>query len=190
MFSKKETNDHKKIMRKTCANLACAFRREIQTSWLFSSYAEIARKQGYHALTSLFSACAFSEQIHAARHSKVSLILGYKVHCDADSSQDPHTFEEMIQTIVDQEREGADLYSRFIKEADEENQYLATISFSVARDSDAAHSFYCSKILESKNQWKKKEKQYRVCSLCGYLVLSSEDLCPSCGASEDKFVVY
>ncbi|MDO5579787.1 MAG: hypothetical protein Q4G69_01505 [Planctomycetia bacterium] len=189
MYTRKNTDISAKLTEKTRANLAHAFNWDTKTSWHFARCAQLAHEKGYSALTAIFSACAFAEQIHAERHAKVSFLLGQKPALTV--KQPPEvSLDTMIQIMFDQEKETKDLYSRFIQEANEEDQLMASISFTFAQEADAIHSLCCSEIIEFEHRWMFKEKEYNICGLCGYLSAEKEDLCPVCGASEETFIVY
>lgn len=165
---------------KTIKNLKENYRRECISRDKYSFYSQKLLKAGYITLANLFSACSYSENIHATNHSRVALILGIKLETDV-AEYISQTVEEILREMLKEEQEAMDDYSNFVKDAEEEHYESAVMTMNIALKADRTHYDILKEAAESHDYWKKKQIHFYICGLCGYLFEDSDHLCPHCG---------
>jgi len=107
----------------TVHNLYEAFVGEAKAYFRLLAYADEAQAEELPQITALFRAVAEAERIHATRNLQ---LLGEVVVQDAETN---------LQASFEREEKAADVfYPQFIREAEEEGDRRAAISFSQARD--------------------------------------------------------
>jgi rubrerythrin len=157
-------------------NLEEAFAGESQASRRYQYFADKAESEGHPQIARLFRAAVEAETIHARNHLTV---LG-----GINSTQ-----ENLKEAMSGEEYEYTKMYPAFIKQAKEEGQTRAEISFSHANAVEKIHHDLYQKALESLEAGKEpKEEPYYVCSVCGNTVAGeAPERCPICGAPRSKF---
>jgi rubrerythrin len=158
-------------------NLAEAFAGESQASRRYFFFAEQAEGEGHPQIARLFRAAVEAETVHARNHLKV--LGGIK-----------STEENLKGAISGEEYEFTRMYPAFIKQAKEEGQTKAEVSFSHANAVEKVHYDLYQKALESLKAGKEpKAEPYFVCQVCGNTVAGeAPERCPICGAPRSKFV--
>lgn len=164
------------FMAKTIENLKSAFAGESQANRRYLAFAKKAEKEGKPGLAKLFRAAAEGETIHALNHFKV---LG-----EIKSSA-----ENLKSAIEGEGYENEEMYPQFIKEAEEEGQKKARISFYGANKVEKIHQNLFKQALDKLEKGEDlEEKKYFVCKICGYLAIGeSPGKCPICGAPKEEF---
>jgi rubrerythrin len=157
-------------------NLAEAFAGESQASRRYFFFAEQAEGEGHPQIARLFRAAVEAETVHARNHLKV---LG-----GINSTEG-----NLKEAISGEEYEFTRMYPAFIKQAKEEGQTKAEISFSHANAVEKVHHALYQKALESLGAGKElKAEPYFVCQVCGNTVGGeAPEKCPICGAPKSKF---
>jgi rubrerythrin len=161
---------------KTRSNLYEAFVGEAKAHVRLLAFARKAEEEGYSQIAKLFRAVALAEEVHAASHLRVAgeAVIGNTEENLAFSFERETTINEVT-------------YPQLIKEAEEEGEQAAVISFSYARDVEEGHARLYKKAMEHLLQ--DEDSDYYVCSVCGYTsdgVLP--DVCPVCGAQSKAFI--
>jgi rubrerythrin len=160
---------------KTRSNLYQAFVGEAKAHIRLLAFARKAEEEGYSQIAKLFRAVAAAEEVHAANHLRVA---GEAV---IRSTEENLAFSFDRETTINEVT-----YPQLIREAEEEGEQAAAISFSYARDVEEVHARLYKKAMEHLLQ--DEESDYYVCSVCGYTsdrILPDE--CPVCGAQREEF---
>jgi rubrerythrin len=157
-------------------NLNEAFAGESQANRRYLAFAKKADQEGFSQVAKLFRAAADAETIHALNHLRV--LKGVK-----------STKENLQEAISGETHEFSQMYPKMIKEAEDEKNIPAKISFSHANAAEQVHAKLYTKALQSIQQGKDLErKDIYVCQVCGHTVEGSPpDRCPVCGALKEKF---
>lgn len=160
----------------TKKNLEEAFAGESQASRRYLYFAEQAESEGHPQIAKLFRAAVGAETVHARNHLKVLGGIG-------------STQENLKAAMSGEEYEFTEMYPAFIKQAKEEGNQRAEISFNHANAVEKVHHSLYKKALESLEAGKEpKEEPYFVCSVCGNTVAGeAPERCPICGAPRSKF---
>lgn len=161
----------------TIENLKTAFAGESQANRKYKAFAKKAEEEGFKQVAKLFRAAAKAETIHALNHLNV---LG-----------EVKSTKENLKAAIDGESyENTEMYPKFIKEAEEEGNEQAVLSFKGANTAEEIHKKLYEKALEKLEQGSDLETiDYYVCEVCGYTAEGeAPETCPVCNVSKDKFI--
>jgi len=160
-------------MAKTEKNLQEAFAGESQANRKYLAFAKKAESEGYKQIAKLFRAAAEAETVHALNHLRE--LGGIK-----------STKENLQEAIGGETYEFERMYPQMIKEAEEEGNKRALMSFNFANEVEKIHADLYKKALEAIG--KNPEVDYHVCQVCGNTVEGEPpDKCPICGALKKMF---
>ena len=160
---------------KTQRNLYEAFVGEAKAHRRLLAFARKAEEEGYPQVAKLFRAISAAEGVHADNHLR---LLGEAVVRDTQANLDfSFETEKTVNRVY---------YPQFIKEAEEEGNRAAALTFSQARDVEEGHAKLYEKAL--RHLLRDEDADYYVCRICGYVsdgVLP--EACPVCGAKKELF---
>jgi rubrerythrin len=161
----------------TQENLQAAFAGESQANRTYLAFAKKAEDEGHPQIAKLFRAAAAAETVHAHAHLRV--MGGVK------------DTKENLQAAVDGEgHEFKEMYPQFIKEAEEEENKRAVISFRNANTVEEMHYNLYGEALESLTAGNDlPAASIHVCEICGNTVVGeAPDKCQVCGAPKARFL--
>ena len=160
----------------TSDNLQEAFAGESQANRKYLAFAEQAEKDGYAQVAKLFRAAAEAETIHAHAHFRV--MGGIKA-----------TTENLQAAIEGEGFEFQQMYPKFLKEAEAEDNKPAVYTFKNALAvEEIHHGLYIEALNTVKSGSDLPESKIFVCAVCGNTVNGeAPDTCPVCGASKQQF---
>jgi rubrerythrin len=160
---------------KTRKNLYTAFVGEAKAYHRLLAFARKAEEEGYDQIAKLFRAIASAEGVHTERHLR---LLGEAVVKSTD---------ENLQSSFDRETTVNQVYyPQFIREAAEEGEKAAALTFSQARDVEEGHAALYKHALGA--MLRDETHDYYVCQVCGYVAeFEAPDQCPVCNAKREKF---
>ena len=158
-------------------NLQAAFAGESQANRKYLAFAKKADDEGKHQVAKLFRAAAEAETIHAHAHLRV--LGGIK-----------GTEENLAEAIEGEGHEFQKMYPEFLKEAEEEGNGPATISFKNALAVEEIHHGLYSKALAAVKAGSDLEvSSVCVCPVCGNTVEGeAPDKCQICGVPGERFI--
>jgi rubrerythrin len=165
-------------MAKTDDNLKAAFAGESQANRKYLAFAKKADQEGYSQIAKLFRAAAEAETVHA--HAHLQVLGGVK-----------STAENLEEAVSGETFEFTKMYPQFIKEAGEENNKQALVSFNYANKVEQVHADLYKKAVEAiKNKQDLPKKDLYVCPICGDTFEGDAvpDRCPVCGVLKVRFV--
>ena len=159
-------------MSKTIENLKAAFAGESQARNMYTFFAKVARKEGYHYIAELFDETAGNEQRHANDHFKMLNGIG-------------DTVANLNEAIDGENYETTDMYPTFAKEAEEEGNMEAAILFKQIAKIEAHHRDRykrCLEMVKNGTVFKREQPIKWKCSVCGYTHEGTEPppKCPAC----------
>ena len=168
-------------MSKTENNLQEAFAGESQARNMYTFFAQVARKEGYHYIAKIFEETADNEKRHAKDHFKMLGKLG-------------DTAANLKAAMEGEHYETSDMYPTFAKEAEEEGNMEAAMLFKMIAKVEAHHRDRYKKLLEihiptlchrpelTPEGLKREEEVEWKCSVCGYVHKGTEppEQCPCC----------
>jgi rubrerythrin len=160
-------------MKKTEENLYKAYVGEAKASIRLLGYAEKADEEGYSQMAKLFRAIAAAERVHGIKHLRLMKVI--------------KSTEENLEASFESETSVSEnIYPELIRQAEEDGNKGAVVSFSHARDAEEAHAKLYKKAIG--HMVAEEEPVYNICAVCGYVVDGEPpDECPVCGAPKEKF---
>jgi rubrerythrin len=160
---------------KTQNNLYTAFVGEAKAYHRLLAFARKADEEEYPQIAKLFRAIAAAEGVHTERHLR---LLGEAVVKSTDDNlQSSFRRETTVNEIY---------YPQFIREAEEEGERAAALTFSQARDVEGGHAALYKHALSA--MLRDETQDYYVCQVCGYVAeWEAPDQCPICNARREKF---
>ena len=159
-------------MSKTQENLMAAFAGESQARNMYTYFAKVARKEGYHYIAKVFEETAINEM----RHAKDEFVL-------AGGLGD--TVANLKKAIEGEDYETTTMYPEFAAAAEEEGNKQAAILFKMIARVEAEHRDRYKKLLEMVENgtvFKRDEPIRWKCAVCGYIHEGTEPpaKCPCC----------
>lgn len=163
-------------MEKTQKNLRDAFTGESKANRKYLAYAKLAEKENKKGLAKLFRAVSEGETTHALNEFQT---LG----------EIKDSVESLKDAIAGETYESTQMYPQFIEDAKAEGQEHATMVFTGAKEVEKVHKKFFEEALGKVEQGKDiEEKEYYVCSICGYLHANeAPEKCPVCGFTKNYF---
>ena len=160
---------------KTQENVYTAFVGEAKAYHRLLAFARKADDEGYEQVAKLFRAVAAAEGVHVERHLR---LLG-EAYVKSTEENLQYSFEQ--ETTVNQV-----YYPQFIREAEDEEEPAAAVTFKQARDVEEGHAALYKRALSA--MLRDETHDYHVCQVCGYVAeREPPDQCPVCNAKREKF---
>ncbi len=159
-------------MSKTVENLKAAFAGESQARNMYTFYAKIARKEGYHYIARIFEETADNE----LRHAKDEFVLLGKLG---------DTKANLKAAMEGEDYETTTMYPDFAKDAEEEGNREAAVLFKQIAKVEEHHRDRYKRLLEMVENDKVFERDEPInwkCSVCGYVYNGKKPpkKCPCC----------
>ena len=159
-------------MSKTEENLKAAFAGESQARNMYTYFAKVARKEGYHYIAKIFEETAINEMRHAK--DEFALLGGIG-----------DTVANLKEAIAGEHYETTTMYPEFAAAAKEEGNKEAAILFNMIARVEAEHRDRYKKLLEMVENgtvYKREEPIRWKCAVCGYIHEGKEPPkeCPCC----------
>jgi rubrerythrin len=159
-------------MSKTEENLKAAFAGESQARNMYTYFAKVARKEGYHYIAKVFEETAINEMQHAKDEFKLLNGIG-------------NTIANLKEAIAGAHYETTTMYPEFAAAAEEEGNRDAAILFKMIARVEAEHRDRYKALLEMVENctvFKREEPIRWKCSKCGYIHEGTEPpaKCPAC----------
>ena len=166
-------------MSKTTKNLMAAFQGLSEARNMYTFFAEIARKEGYHYIAKIFEETAENEKYHALE--EIKLLLGK-----------PSTLDNLKEAVGGENYESEDMYPRFAEEAELEGNQAAAILFTQIAKIEKHHRDRFRKLhdlVEQKAVYQREEPIKWKCSICGYVYEGTEPplKCPYCKHPQEYY---
>jgi rubrerythrin len=167
------------MMSKTKENLEAAFAGESQARNKYDYFAKVARKQGYHYISKIFTETAENEMQHAKEEFKLLNGIG-------------DTASNLKEAIAGEHYETTQMYPDFARDAEAEGNKDAARLFRQIAKVEKHHRDRYKKLLEMVEKgtvYKRKNPIRWKCSKCGYIHEGTEPpaKCPSCHHPPEYF---
>jgi rubrerythrin len=160
----------------TIENLKAAFAGESQANRKYLAFAKKAEGEGFPQVAKLFRAAAAAETVHAHGHLRV--MGGVR-----------KTAANLEEALKGEQYEFETMYPAFIKEAAQEKNKAAVMSFEGAMAVEKEHHAYYSEAIKSVIAGNDiPAATYFICGVCGHTARGgAPDKCPVCGAPKSQF---
>jgi rubrerythrin len=160
---------------KTRNNVYTAFVGEAKAYHRLLAFARKADEEGFDQIAKLFRAVAAAEGVHVERHLR--LMGETMVHGTEENLQFSFESETTVNQVY---------YPQFIREAEEEGEPAAALTFGQARDVEEGHAALYKRALNA--LLRDETHNYHVCQVCGYIAeREAPDQCPICNAKRERF---
>lgn len=172
----------------TLENALFAYQDELEVRNYYLACALKADEEGYAGAASLFRAVAESESVHAKNHLRMIKKLGGSPKEIKKEISIGTTVENLKKAISGELYEWQKMYPTFVKQAQNENIMEPVRTYTYAKNSENQHAILFKKAFENLENYKKSDRIFYVCEMCGYTAETLPDKnCPSCKASLDHF---
>jgi rubrerythrin len=166
-------------MSKTEQNLKAAFAGESQARNMYTFFAQVATKEGYHYIAKILLETAENERRHAKDEYALAYGLGDTAAC-------------LQKAMEGEDYETKSMYPQFAEEAEAEGNKEAAVLFKMIAKIEAHHRDRYRRLLEMvKNGtvYKRETPIKWKCSVCGYVHEGKEPpaKCPCCKHSREYF---
>lgn len=154
---------------KTIEDMQAAFNGESNASARYAAFSKKASEEGYKEIAMLFKAASLSEKIHAENHKEVLKEMGVEVKPAVIDVKVNSTRENLEFAAKGEAYEVAEMYPKFLKDADDSGSQLALISLNYAYNTEKKHKILYEKALAALagNTVNSLPKTYFVCPTCG-----------------------
>ena len=168
---------------RTEANLMAAFAGETQARTKYSTYAAVARKEGYEQIGALFDETAENEKEHAEIWFKY--LHGGEV---------PNTLANLKDAANGEHFEWTDMYATFAKEAKEEGFDRIASLFEMVAAIEREHEARYQKLIENMEGglvFSREGDTIWKCRNCGHILVGKKvpELCPVCSHPKSYFEI-
>jgi len=159
-------------MSKTDENLRAAFAGESQARNMYTIFAAVARKEGYHYIAKILDETAENERRHAKDHYALLGEIG-------------DTAANLLKAMEGEHYETTEMYPQFAEQAEKDGNREAAVLFRQIAKVEAHHRDRYKKLLEMVKNGTvyKRDKPIKwKCSVCGYIHEGTEPpgKCPCC----------
>ena len=166
---------------KTEKNLRTAFSGESEARNKYTSFASVAKKEGYEQIAAIFLDTANNEKEHAKMWFKALGGLG-------------DTAQNLLSAAEGENYEWTDMYAQFAKEAEEEGFLELANKFKMVAAIEKTHEERYRALLnnvEMQQVFEKAEMTMWECRNCGHLVMGKKapQVCPVCAHPQSFFEV-
>jgi len=174
----------------TLDNLQAAYNGESNAKAKYEAFAKKADEEGYTKVASLFRAAAHAENIHLTSHANVIKKMGAEPKADVKEPEVKSTKENLEAAFKGETYEAEKMYPAFFKQAREDKNNDAVMTFGHAKAVEMEHANLYKKALANLDQEKGGTVEYVVCKVCGYTAtqLPKKD-CPICANPKENFDV-
>lgn len=152
-----------------------AFAGESQANRKYTAFARKAEAEGKTNAAKLFRAAADAETLHALKHLEVAGKIG-------------STADNLKAGVEGETYEYKDMYPDFLKDAEEEGNKAAIMTFTFAMKAEEVHAKLYQEALENIDQT--EEVFYYLCPVCGNIEKAVPEKCSICGVPGSKFIKY
>ena len=168
---------------RTEANLMAAFAGETQARTKYSTYAAVARKEGYMQIGDLFEETAENEKEHAEIWFKY--LHGGEI---------PDTLANLKDAANGEHFEWTDMYASFAKEAKEEGFDRIASLFERVAAIEREHEARYQKLIENMEGglvFSREGDTIWKCKNCGHILVGKKapELCPVCSHPKSYFEI-
>lgn len=177
----------------TAQNLRSAFGGESQAHMRYKAWGEVALKDGFPTVATLFRAVSYAEEIHAKGHFRLLKNVKGDFLVASGAGFGIGTTSENLQGAANGELfEVNQMYPAYIAVAEAQGEKAAVGLMKNIIEAEKTHADLYLRAKEYTDAGKDAEfTNIHVCEVCGYAAEGEMvDKCPICGATKDKFTVF
>jgi rubrerythrin len=175
-------------MKSTLDNLQTSFNGESNAHATYLAYSVKARSEGFKEISSLFTAAARAEEIHAANHAKVIRSMGVNPTADFKKPQVASSRDNLQAALKGETYERDTMYPVFLTQARKEGNAEAVQTLNLARNAEIEHAKLYKQALDEFDGWKGSVATFHVCPVCGWTSMTlPAERCPSSFTPKSRF---
>ncbi|MDI6619353.1 MAG: rubrerythrin family protein [Clostridiales bacterium] len=170
--------------------LRSAYGGESMAHMRYLIWGDIARKEGFPNIATLFEAVSYAERVHAGNHFKVlDGDIGDATVAAGGVFGIGKTVDNLQGAINGELHEVEQMYPVYLNTAKFQNESGAEMSFHGALEAEKTHAKLFKKAQDAVKAGHDLEfKAIYICTICGYTVLDVvPEKCPICGAKKEMF---
>lgn len=173
----------------TLANLQSAFEADTHAQARYVAFAAKADQEGYPGAARIFRAAARSEQVRAGNHARALRHLGGEATLPAQARVTVNaTRQNLLDTLAQENAERSDGYPRLVRQAREEGDGEAVLSFTLAHAAEGSLVKLYQEALANLARMRQPGAALHVCASCGHVVRGGvPDQCPACLSGREAF---
>lgn len=187
-----EQNQAVEVRSRTTIDLEEALNGEATATAKYAAFAEQAAKDGFPQIEALFKATSKAESIHVKNHLNALHNIGVKDYQPkVDAYQVKTTAENLQAAVAGEEYEFKYMYPPYMRDAENDYQDEALLSFKYARSAEISHAQIYSKMLAGIKTPKSLPTVFLVCPTCGMVYSDQRTTpCELCNSQSDQFIKF
>ena len=170
--------------------LHSAYGGESMAHMRYLIWADMAEKEGFANIATLFRAVAYAERVHAGNHFREIGGATSDATVPAGAVFGTGKTADNLQGAIDGELHEIDqMYPVYIKAAEFQDEPGAKRSFHFALEAEKIHADYFKQAQDAAKEGRDMAfKNVYVCPVCGHTILDeAPDNCPVCGAKKQMY---
>ena len=171
-------------------NMRSAFGGESQARMRYQIWGEIAKKEGFSVVETVFNAISYAESIHAKSHFNVIKDVKGDFEVSSMAGFGIGSTSENLKAAADGEKwEVTVMYPEFLENAESADEKKAVNSIKWAMAAEQTHEKMYLEAKSFVDQGKDAEfSNIHICEVCGYAAHGDmEEKCPIWNVKSDKF---
>ena len=173
-------------------NLLKAFAGESQARNRYNLFAEVAKKEGYEQIMSIFAETAEQEYAHASRFFKFLDGGMLSITAEYPAGRIGTTTENLLEAAEGENYEWTDMYAGFAKTAKEEGFDRIAYLFEAVGKIEKEHEERYRALLDKLGKeeiFVSEEVQIWICTNCGHIHVGKKapEMCPVCQHPKSYF---
>jgi rubrerythrin len=172
---------------KTPENLQAAYTGETNAIARYKAFAVAADKEKYKAVAALFRAAARAEEIHAKKLADVIAAQGGTPVAGTATPEAKTTAENVKAALAGESAERDTVYPGFVETAKAEGSGDAESAFKGMMEVEGEHAKLYKKADKDLAYWKKADREFWLCPVCGNVMTSKKESCGVCGTDPSAF---
>ena len=172
---------------KTPENLQAAYAGETDAIIRYKAFAVAADKEKYKAVAVLFRAAARAEEIHAKNIGDLITAQGGTPVAGTATPEVKTTAENIKTALAGESAERDTVYKGFVETAKAEENAAAERLFKGMLEVEGEHAKLYKKADKDLAYWKKTDREFWLCTLCGNVMTSKKESCGVCGTDPSTF---
>ena len=172
---------------KTPENLQAAYAGETNAIARYKAFAEAADKEKYKSVAMLFRAAVRAEELHAKKIADVITAAGGTPVAGTATPEVKKTADNIKAALAGESAERDTVYPGFAETAIAEGDAGAVSLFKGMAEVEGEHAKLYKKADKDLAYWKKADREFWLCPVCGNVMTSKKESCSVCGTDPGAF---
>jgi rubrerythrin len=172
---------------KTPENLQAAYAAETNAVARYDAFAKTADAERYKGLAVVFRAAARAEDVHAKNIADVITGQGGTPVAGTEKPEVKKTADNLKAAIAADSSERDTVFPGYADTAKAEENGAAERVFRAVAEAEGGFIKYLQKADKSIDNWRRVEKSFWLCTVCGNVMTSTKNACEVCGTDPSVF---